>query len=278
MAIILTELQNTRIPRDRRGSVALHYHPGTGRGMVLGQVMQRHKGMRLSRASKKNQNLTRMLCLYARNRFADLPFTSIQVNKGGTRLHYDTRNMGKTAIQTWGEYEGGDLYTYPDVITDVRRGFVFDGREPHATMPFHGERYSVCWFVHGDRGIEMTLDEEKMYRRLGFWPNDFTSVPRVRVQGIESRMAYALRFLERWAEVWLRKLSVLPGDDADDADCKGPSSLAKPLSSFPASTRVFRPQIGEITTWLGEQMRSQPGWISDGPSSGRSTSCGSTGD
>ena len=66
----------------------------------------------------------------------------------GARLHVDAANLGPSYIFACGDFEGGGLWTV-DGVLDVRgRWQRFDGRSPHATLPFEGgPRYSLVFYV-----------------------------------------------------------------------------------------------------------------------------------
>jgi hypothetical protein len=77
-------------------------------------------------------------------------FTSIQLNHNfASALHVDDYNSGPSYIVGLGGYEGGELWTLEHGPLDCHHRFChYDGTEPHATLPFTGERYTLVFFTH----------------------------------------------------------------------------------------------------------------------------------
>ena len=103
--------------------------------------------------------------------FADMPFTSIQINRNVRTIpHRDSNNFGPSIGWAVGDWTGGELFimdargsfTYEvnDLncpvaargdkllgrLLDVRQLCCFDGNVVHATMPFTGDRIMMVFF------------------------------------------------------------------------------------------------------------------------------------
>ena len=64
-------------------------------------------------------------------------------------LHVDDYNSGPSYIVGLGTYAGGELWTLEHGPLDCHHSFChYDGTEPHATLPFTGERYTLVFFTH----------------------------------------------------------------------------------------------------------------------------------
>ena len=145
-AEVLTALRGYRLPFDRRRGVR---RDDTQKklGMCLGYVMDYAKGWTASTYTMARPELSQLLVRFARERYPDFRFSSIQVNQGGSALHVDTMNHGPSLIVALGEHVGGDLWQFPDTRLTIRNRIqVCDGRLPHITLPYEGERYSLVFF------------------------------------------------------------------------------------------------------------------------------------
>jgi hypothetical protein len=165
---VLEALREIDLPPDRRRSVR-RSDAHQKKGMCLGYVIQYDKGWVLSRWSTKYPELSRLLCRFASERFPDFRFSSIMVNSGASALHVDQGNCGPSLIVSLGDHVGGDLWQFPDTQLRVKDRLVpCEGRLPHITMPFEGERYSVVYFnMKGDReGPES--GQRRFLRQCGF--------------------------------------------------------------------------------------------------------------
>jgi hypothetical protein len=111
---------------------------------MLGYVQVYTKGWAASRYTKKCP--AKQVCDFAKAHFPEFHFTGVMVNEGGSALHVDTQNCGESYIVAFGDFEGGELWQYPDCTLDVRAPVKCDGRLPHMTLPFKGERYSLVFF------------------------------------------------------------------------------------------------------------------------------------
>jgi hypothetical protein len=105
------------------------------------------KGWTASAYTMARPELSRLLVRFVRERYPDFRFSSIQVNKGSSALHVDTLNHGPSLIVALGEHVGGDLWQFPGTRLKIRNRIqVCDGRLPHITLPYEGERYSLVFF------------------------------------------------------------------------------------------------------------------------------------
>ena len=134
-------------------------------------------------------------------------------------VHADTNNLGESAILTLGNFEGGGLW-----VSDGEGGKVlechntvhyFDGKTPHATMPFQGQRFTLVFYTRREvpsakPGVRATLTE------LGFplpptgeWLTD-TTTPEAVVKDAEREFD---TFKSEWGamskvEQWKRRRGV----------------------------------------------------------------------
>ena len=79
-------------------------------------------------------------------------FTSIQVNVGlASVLHTDDANIGPSLVVALGPFTGGQLWTHraaEGCVLDVRNFAYINGRVPHRTLPYAGDRVSIVLFSH----------------------------------------------------------------------------------------------------------------------------------
>ena len=143
---ILEYLRSIELPLETRRSVrASEKHKK--RGFVLGYVVGYATGWVASNATLEHPELAHLLCSYIRKRMPDLVFTSIMVNEGRSALHVDMMNAGPSAIVSFGQHKGGNLWQYPDKELFIRNRLArCDGLLPHITLPFEGERYSIVYY------------------------------------------------------------------------------------------------------------------------------------
>lgn len=107
----------------------------------------------------------------------DLPFTSVQINRydcddHAAALHVDRNNAGPSVIVALGSFRtGGQLWTADQGLLDVRHKWAtFDGRQPHATMPFGPAtttRYSLIYWCN-QLAPELPAKDRRHAERLGF--------------------------------------------------------------------------------------------------------------
>ena len=62
-------------------------------------------------------------------------------------MHTDKSNDGPSAIIALGEFTGGELWTADRGVLPCSNELrLFNGNQPHCTLPFKGERYSLIYF------------------------------------------------------------------------------------------------------------------------------------
>lgn len=108
-------------------------------------------GMICSSHTQARPNLSRLLCRYCISERPGFAFTSIQVNKNyQSILHCDKRNLGPSAIVGLGDYTDGKLWGQEFGAVDLSGGkwINFDGNMPHCTLPFHGTRFTLIYFIN----------------------------------------------------------------------------------------------------------------------------------
>lgn len=165
---ILEALRNTTIPFDRRNGVR-RSNSDKKRGMCLGYVFHYCKGWWASKNTVKDQKLSHLLCLFAAERFPDFKFSSIMVNSGSSALHVDKGNCGPSLIIAVGNHTGGKLWQYPGTELKVKNRLVeCDGRLPHITLPFEGERYSVVYFNMKGSRPPAPESHQRILKKCGF--------------------------------------------------------------------------------------------------------------
>lgn len=166
---VLQALRDMELPFDKRRGVR-RSDTKEKRGMCLGYVMNLGTGWTASRHTVKDPDLSRMLVLFARERYPDFRFSSIMVNKGGSALHVDTLNDGPSLIISLGDHVGGDLWQFPNKTLRVRNRLLpCDGRLPHITLPYDGERYSLVYFnMKGIRRDGPSPDRYRLLKICGF--------------------------------------------------------------------------------------------------------------
>ena len=149
------------------------------RGMVLGTVVDyASHNLKPSINTKRHKMLARALCKFAREEFADFPFTSIMVNKGGSELHVDRNNCGPSVIFSLGDHTGGELWQFNpstwegDVLEIKNSPTKCNGLLPHATLPFEGERFSLVYYCLQSWRKPPKEANASLLKDLGFWSVD----------------------------------------------------------------------------------------------------------
>ena len=73
------------------------------------------------------------------------------LNLGPPKMHTDRNNYGPSYILACGDYSCGELFIgdkrEPRIGNIRDRWFRFDGRHPHATAPYVGERFSIVVYT-----------------------------------------------------------------------------------------------------------------------------------
>lgn len=150
-----------RPPRAANVGVTMLFHP---RKCVLSQSLRRHDAL-LAQA---------LTAFFRRASPKDLPFTSVQINRCDENdqtaaCHRDRHNLGPSLICGLGDYSRGQLWTADRGVLDCRHNFVaFDGRVPHAALPFAGSRrYTLVFWccAHAD---QLPPSQQRLAERLGF--------------------------------------------------------------------------------------------------------------
>jgi hypothetical protein len=88
-------------------------------------------------------------------------YTTITLNHGvQAKKHRDPRNVGKSIIVGFGDYEGGALRVWdpndenPQDLDLKDKPTMFNGALlPHETQPFTGDRYTVIYYRHKYKGV-----------------------------------------------------------------------------------------------------------------------------
>jgi hypothetical protein len=146
-------LKAVEVPRTHsRENITLPEDEATGvRSACVGLVGARSHGVVASQFARTRPSLTRELVRFGRHFLpASFKFTSIQLNHNfASALHVDDYNSGPSYIVGLGTYAGGELWTLEHGPLDCHHSFChYDGTEPHATLPFKGERYTLVFFTH----------------------------------------------------------------------------------------------------------------------------------
>ena len=193
---ILEYLRSIELPKETRRSVRASVKHDK-RGFVLGYVISYRTGWVSSSATLGHPELAEMLCSYIRKKFPALVFTSIMVNEGRSALHVDMSNCDLSAIVSFGDHEGGELWQYPGKILSIRnRPKLCHGSLPHITLPYEGERYSLVYdnlFKHDSRSPNRPT--VSFLDRLGF--NRLTERPERTMLPRADLLPDAARILRR---------------------------------------------------------------------------------
>lgn len=157
--------------------------------IIFGFTRSLAHGPSITASTKKNPELVKHLVTLMRRHDPTFRFSGIYINRNFCRvLHTDSGNLGDTYMLTLGDFVGGQLWIYPDRAEDTRNQWVrFDGRVPHCTYPFKGERYSVIFFA--SRFVNSTSAEVK--RTLAQYGFDTEFPPPTRPCGISVTEAAA---------------------------------------------------------------------------------------
>ena len=132
-------------------------------------------------------------------------FSSVQINQGPrAAMHMDTANVGPSLFCELGPFVGGGLWECGAASVGAPKFLVgdswqsSDGRRPHVTAPFHGERVSIIAFT-SDAAADLQTDAGLAHateaRRLGFpLPSisEINSIPREVHDLAEGQRQYGL--------------------------------------------------------------------------------------
>lgn len=128
---------------------------------------------------KEAERIQKKLCAFARETAPQVRFTSIVVNKNSKMgMHTDETNVGPSAIAGFGNYERGELWIHRLPGADgefIDGGFidlhdktlVFDGKSPHMTMRFKGERVTCVFYTRSGWTTTNEASVSKL-RALGY--------------------------------------------------------------------------------------------------------------
>jgi len=271
-----------------------------GKSQCVGCLNSAANGTTFYTGPAKLQEMTRTINA-GLNRWADkhapagFGWTSLQLNAGTVAdWHVDHRNQGPSIILVVGEHTGGEFESSGHLPTKLDfEAVLADGRIPHRSHPFQGERYSVVAFTHECR-LELSVEDHAAMRRLGYrpasgeflnaWSCGFAdTVAKQRFSPPRRNRAWGATVMGRRSGegqpsdevVTVRKLGtqVEPSPSAGEAESSwrpvGPSSASVPS----VEPRVVHPlseeddpewaQLGRDGLAVAEH-RSLPGLVSDG--------------
>ena len=82
--------------------------------------------------------------------FDSLRWTSIQVNRNTvSEKHSDSNNLGPSGLLGVGEFGGGEFKYKDDKPIAIKgKAIRYDGTQPHSSLDFTGERWTVIPFSH----------------------------------------------------------------------------------------------------------------------------------
>ena len=167
-------LDNAVWPLEKRGSVKRSEKDTKKRGFMLGAVLLYFQGQfRVSRQTRKNEELTKLLNKWMRKHHPKYRYSSIQLNRGTSALHVDQANCGKSVIKAFGNFTGGRLWSlsWPKKSFNIKRGNgkIIDGNVPHITLPSpKGTRYSAVFFNMKGRFRPLPPEQRKYLKELHF--------------------------------------------------------------------------------------------------------------
>ena len=110
-------------------------------------------------------------------------WASLQINRNTVSIsHTDKNNIGLSAIMLLGNFTGGEFHMDDDSVvldeTDCGTWTVIDGKKPHHSTQFHGERFSIVAFLHS-RNWELPDEDQRLLKALGFrWGSTEPAVQR----------------------------------------------------------------------------------------------------
>ena len=163
-------------------------------------------GAGLTAATLEHGAVARAVVGWARSAVReDMLFSSVMVLRNSRcPVHCDRGNVGPSAMVTWGRHEGGALWSSTGaggrLLECHNTVHYFDGRVPHATMDFSGERFSLVIYQRSHASAapaRLRADLEA----VGFRPGPFGPVAREEetASRVPPARAEMTAFLERWA-------------------------------------------------------------------------------
>lgn len=170
-------LDNVELPRSERKNVLRKSCELRPRAANVGvTVLRRPHRVTLSQGLDLHDHLlAQALAAFFRSTSPfDRPFTSIQINRCDSSsqtaaLHQDRNNLGPSLILGLGPYSGGQLWTSDRGLLNVKHEWTeFDGRLPHAALPFDGQtRYTLIFWCCNDAHL-LPRSQRRHAERLGF--------------------------------------------------------------------------------------------------------------
>ena len=108
-----------------------------------------------------NRELVERIIKLVRHAKPGFKFSSLYINKNFSgALHYDKGNDGDSLMFTLGNFTGCDLWIYPGERLRTKDKWIqFDGKRPHCTYDYVGDRYSIIIFTHSS--FEWATDAHK---------------------------------------------------------------------------------------------------------------------
>ena len=140
------------------------------RSITLGALSRSHAPARPSGWTRRQPRLARLLAEFGDKILPEgFPFASIQLNYAyASAMHTDKSNDGPSAIIALGEFTGGELWTADRGVLPCRNELrLFNGNQPHCTLPFKGERYSLIYFSSSGHD-RMAPKDVQQCEALGF--------------------------------------------------------------------------------------------------------------
>ena len=140
------------------------------RSITLGALSRSHAPARPSGWTRRQPRLARLLAEFGDKILPEgFPFASIQLNYAyASAMRTDKSNDGPSAIIALGEFTGGELWTADRGVLPCRNELrLFNGNQPHCTLPFKGERYSLIYFSSSGHD-RMAPKDVQQCEALGF--------------------------------------------------------------------------------------------------------------
>lgn len=127
------------------GKHGSHNPAGKGRSVLVGMIPIKN---RPSNFTLKHPAIHEELQKLAA-KYAPFPVKSFMLNKNyQTQPHYDSLNVGKSVIFSFGDYEGGELVIEGKVVDTRMKTLLMDGSsQKHWNKPIlNGTKYSIIFF------------------------------------------------------------------------------------------------------------------------------------
>jgi hypothetical protein len=161
-------LSNYKVPKSNRPKVA-------GHSTTLGWSDTRRQKTVAQRSLQERAKRVQ-ICMneIVKKLFPGRRWSSLQVNYNTvSQEHCDSNNRGTSLIVTVGDYTGGS-FVLGDQVQDTYGKLVeFDGKTPHSSEPFQGNRYSVIAFDHKS-SHRIPESQRVLLEQLGYMLPDAT--------------------------------------------------------------------------------------------------------